>query len=78
MWVALILASLVAGVGIRVLSPAARLSAIEEVNARQDRAIEQLTMFVKAIAIGQCLDRPEREIQLMGLPCDTLLRGRMR
>lgn len=31
------------------------------------------TTLLAALARGQCLDRPRRELALMGLPCDSLL-----
>jgi len=34
--------------------------------------------ILRGIAIGECLDRSERELQLMGLPCDSLLQTHRR
>jgi hypothetical protein len=49
--------------------------------ANQDtmsRDILQLTTYIRALAIAQCLDRPQRELQLMGLPCTRWLSERNR
>jgi hypothetical protein len=44
-------------------------------DAQQDTTIAELGRFVRALSIGQCLDRPARETKLMGLPCTRLLEG---
>ena len=46
----------------------------EQVNAGEIRDAEQ-TRLLEAITIGECIDRDERELQLMGLgpDCERLL-----
>lgn len=61
-------------IGFEFKTPASQFGAIRETNAQQDSAIASLTVLARALAIGQCLDRPRRETQMMGLPCDVLLR----
>lgn len=52
------------------------------IKLRQDSleaSMGEMRRFVKALAVGQCLDRPRRDLQLMGLPCEELLgSGRLR
>lgn len=40
-----------------------------------DRAHGQINRYLRALAIAQCIDRPRRETDLMGLPCVSLLQG---
>lgn len=56
-------------------TPAAQFKALRDKNTEQDQQIADLARYVRAIAIGQCLDRPRRDTDLMGLNCDQLLRS---
>lgn len=38
----------------------------------------QMTFYLRALMIAQCIDRPQRQTQLMGLPCGDLLNPRPR
>lgn len=78
LWVVLIV---LLAVGFDFKTPASQFREIRAKNAEQDSTIleqqstiAELGRFVRALSIGQCLDRPQRETQLMGLPCDRLLK----
>ena len=74
LWV-LIIALLAFGFDFK--TPAAQFGEIKRKDAQQDIAISDLGLLVRALAIGQCLDRPPRETQLMGLHCAQLLEGQI-
>jgi hypothetical protein len=71
LWLALI--ALLA-VGFDFKTPAAQFRTIKADNARQDSILVELGRYIRAMAIAECLDRPQRETQLMGLPCGRLLK----
>ncbi len=41
-----------------------------------DSARTEMTFYLRALMIAQCIDRPLRQTQLMGLPCGDLLNPR--
>lgn len=45
-----------------------RITVVEE----QHTAIER---YLNALTLAQCIDRPRRELLMMGLPCDSLLQA---
>lgn len=70
LWLALL--ALLA-VGFDFQTPAAQFRTLQAKNAVQDTAIAELDHYVRALVVGQCLDRPPRETQLMGIDCIRLL-----
>jgi hypothetical protein len=77
LWIALqLLVVTVLAVGFDFKTPAAQFRALNEKNAQQDTTIEALGRYVRALVVGQCLDRPPRETQLMGLDCPHLVSGK--
>lgn len=71
LWLALV--ALLA-VGFDFKTPATQFRAIHDVDSRQDSALTELGGYIRAMAVAECLDRPQRETQLMGLPCARLLK----
>ena len=80
-WLGYLLLLLVLAAGFDFKTPAMHFTALESTDRqlflRQDSLkieIGQVEQFLRALAVGQCIDRPRRDWQLMGLPCEDLLR----
>lgn len=69
------ISAIAAGFGVSIITPGVKISALEAQVVELRAQVIPLQRYVTALAIGQCLDRPARETQLMRLSCDKLLRG---
>lgn len=65
-------------VGFDFKTPASQFRTLNDKNEQQDTSIAELGRYVRALVVGQCLDRPVRETQLMGLDCARLVSGSSR
>lgn len=87
LWGAIIAATVAFGFNFK--TPAQHFKELENTNTAQDIATQVLRVRVdslqanikifqtdlKALLVAQCLDRPLRETQLMGISCPDLLKG---
>lgn len=72
-------------VGVDVLTPSDRLRAVEsslvQYKAGMDSTkarVSTIEDYARMLITGECIDRPERETRLMGLPCSELLKENAR
>lgn len=63
--------------GFDFVTPKKRLVKLEGNHAALEVEVEDMNTVLRALTIGECIDRDERELQLMGLSarCDVLLSG---
>jgi hypothetical protein len=54
-----------------------RVGRIEQVQADAANSQEEIKRTLRALSIAQCLDKPRWKTELMELPCDDLLAGKL-
>jgi hypothetical protein len=75
-WRSLVYAGTLLGLlGFGVITPNRRLAALESKTTAAEAETRSLKRYVRALAVAECLDRPLRETQLMGLNCQQLQAG---
>lgn len=83
-WVVYAVACFLLALGFDFQPPSSRFRKIETQQVANTAAVDSLKLehqhiesYLRALAVAQCIDRPRRDWQLMGLPCEDLLRGRV-
>ena len=63
--------------GFDFVTPKKRLITLEANHGELAERVDDMGTVLRALTIGECIDRPARELQLMGLAahCDVLLSG---
>lgn len=84
-WVVWLLFTLAVAIGFDFKTPRAHFAELEAVDhtlALRADSLEagqrRVERYLRALSVAQCIDRPRREWQMMGLPCDELLQGGVR